>query len=95
VTEDASLDEFFGAGDDPDASPDAAATDEPNPEDEMVGDEVSDDGPGDAGVPPFLPTCQWAPAGGTCTDCGTTVERRWTDERDGATVLVCHECKRW
>lgn len=46
-------------------------------------------------VEPAVSTYAWSPEGGTCADCGESVEKRWRAEgqRDGD--LVCADCKEW
>lgn len=114
MTEDATLDDFFGpvdADDDPDES---GATE---PEDDAAGgsagtgegretgvDEPGDvtgrdgtrgDDESDGRTAPFGATLEWAPDGRQCADCGATVDRLWTGEREGEPVRVCRECKDW
>lgn len=95
MTEDATLDEFFGADDESETSPTGASADDSAPAEGDPSADPPDEEPVGAKPTPFVPTYRWTPAGGTCADCGATVERRWSDERDGTTVLVCRECRDW
>ncbi len=87
MPDDASLDDFLGAGgesDDRDEGADAAGAE---------GDDHGDatpDPPSDA-VAPATATATWTPGGAACADCGDVVERRW---RDGD-AFVCSACKEW
>jgi len=106
MARDRSLDEFLGGtsdgeapasdgpGDDDSegAVPEETAPDR-EPEDGPDADEEADAGSGPADVEPAAveATMAVAPEGADCTACGATVERRW----QGASGLVCADCKEW
>lgn len=79
------LDEFAdeAAKDTTSGDDETAMSDEPDKQSTQEDNETTPEPP--------TSTATWTPAGGTCTACGTVVDRRWTD--DGA--LVCSSCKSW
>lgn len=93
MPEDASLDRF--ASRDRTADADArAAEDSPDGGDEAdTGSETAPDD--DTEIAPAVSTFDWSPAGGACSDCGETVERRWRADGQRGGDLVCADCKEW
>ncbi|WP_135305333.1 DUF7573 domain-containing protein [Haloarcula amylovorans] len=106
MSEDASLDQFLGGGDDAeagesDSSPDESdAGDDPavanveSPDDSASADgtEPTDREPtDDGGVTPAVTTYAWSAEGAACSVCGEAVERRWQQNES----LVCSDCKEW
>lgn len=96
VSEDATLDDFFGDGD---GESDRAERKRSPPGSD--GDEGQDDGRGDddgvdtgpnmGRVDRFDATVQWTPPGTTCSDCGATVQRRWADDQRDEEALTAGE----
>jgi|AntRauTorcE11898_2_1112593.scaffolds.fasta_scaffold44656_1 hypothetical protein len=78
MTRDASLTEFGDGGDEEEKELAAAST------------EPATGGDHDA-PEPVRPTSRWSTNPQPCTDCGTRIQRAWTD--DGR--LLCADCKEW
>ena len=88
MTEDRSLDEFFGddaeqAGS---ASPDDLETVDSDDLEAVDSDDLEA-----ADIEPAESTSSWRSDGRDCDGCGRRVERRW---RDGDS-FVCVDCKEW
>ena len=80
MTEDRSLDEFFGD--------DAEQAGSASPDDLEA---VDSDDLEAADIEPAESTSSWRSDGRDCDGCGRRVERRW---RDGDS-FVCVDCKEW
>lgn len=104
MSEDATLDDFFESEDGAEAS--TGGTDEDRSDGTPDGDVERSDGTPEndpagnrsADAEPFDATVRWTPDGGTCAECGATVERLWQDDaatEAGESGFVCRDCKRW
>ena len=88
MTEDRSLDEFFG--DDAEQAGSASPDDlEAVDSDDL--EAVDSDDLETADIEPAESTSSWRSDGRDCDGCGRRVERRW---RDGDS-FVCADCKEW
>ncbi|MBV0924164.1 hypothetical protein KTS45_08085 [Halomicroarcula limicola] len=91
MSEDTSLDQFLGDGDDDaEAGESEAVT---NAESEARTDGADGTAEAESGeeVAAATTTYAWSGEGAACGACGETVERRW--QQDGS--LVCSDCKEW
>jgi len=85
MTRDASLTEFGVDGDDDDEESAVAPAESPADD----GGASAEDAGGDHD--PVRPTSRWSAEPRPCVDCGTEIQRAWTD--DGR--LRCADCKEW
>ncbi|WP_256297766.1 DUF7573 domain-containing protein [Haloarchaeobius salinus] len=87
MTRDASLTEFGVGGDDEEPADGTTGSESPD------GEATAESGTiGGRDAPdPVRPTSRWSVDPRPCTDCGSQIQRAWTE--DGR--LLCSDCKDW